>query len=309
VQADGSGLLRAFVAELATPLTPILLGGAVLSMATGSVLDAGLVLGVAVTSAFAGAMQQWRADRALARLFALSAVRARVRRDGRYVEVTADALVPGDVVVLGSGDVVPADCRLLSAVGLEVDESSLTGESLSVAKSALPVAADYVAERSSMVYEGTTVVAGRGTCVVVATGTATEAGRGVAAASGPARVVGVEARLEEITKLTIPVTLGAAGALLVSGLIRGLPVRDTIGAGVALAVAAVPEGLPFLATAAQLSAARRLSSRASWCATHAPSKRSAGWTCWVSTRPARSPRARSGFVSCPTGSGPRRSPT
>jgi magnesium-transporting ATPase (P-type) len=261
VQARGSGLVRAFAEELATPLTPVLVGGAALSAATGSVLDAGLVIGVTVMSAFAGAVQRWRADRALARLFALSAVRVRVRRDGEEVELTADALVPGDVVALGPGDVVPADCRLLSAVALDVDESPLTGESIPVTKSVPAVAADIVAERSSMVYEGTTVVAGRGTGVVVATGAATEAGRSIAAAAGPGKPVGVEARLAKIVDLTVPVSLGAAGALLVSGVVRGLPFRDTVGAGVALAVAAVPEGLAFLASAAQLSAARRLSLR------------------------------------------------
>ncbi|WP_131786537.1 cation-translocating P-type ATPase [Protofrankia symbiont of Coriaria ruscifolia] len=261
VGAVAPGLVGAIARELASPLTPILLGGAALSAASGSVLDAGLVVSVAVMSALVGAVQQRRADRDLARLFAQSAVRARVRRDGGDVELTAQELVSGDVISIGSGDVVPADARLLSATSLEIDESSLTGESLPVTKSPRPVAASYVAERSSMVYEGTTVVAGSATAVVVATGLATEAGRSMAAAVGPAKAVGVEARLTAITEFTVPVALGAAATLLASGLIRGLPARNTLSAGVALAVAAVPEGLPFLATAAQLSAARRLSGR------------------------------------------------
>ncbi|WP_462188308.1 cation-translocating P-type ATPase [Frankia sp. CcWB2] len=261
MQATAPSLVRAFAAELANPLTPVLLGGAALSAATGSVLDAGLVLSVAIGSAFAGAVQQLRADRALARLFAVSAVPARLLRDGEETKLPADNLVPGDIIMVGAGDVVPADCRLLSTTGLDVDESSLTGESMPVTKSPGPVAAANLADRSSMIYEGTTVAGGRGTGVVVATGPATEAGRSMAATAGPARLSGVEARLSTITDLTIPVALGAAGALLASGLIRGLPIRDTLSAGVALAVAAVPEGLPFLATAAQLSAARRLSAR------------------------------------------------
>ncbi|ABD09736.1 cation transport ATPase [Frankia casuarinae] len=261
MQATAPSLVRAFAAELANPLTPVLLGGAALSAATGSVLDAGLVLSVAIGSAFAGAVQQIRADRALARLFAVSAVPARVLRDGEETKLPADDLVPGDIIMVGAGDVVPADCRLLSTTGLDVDESSLTGESMPVTKSPGPVAAANLADRSSMIYEGTTVAGGRGAGVVVATGSATEAGRSMAATAGPARLSGVEARLSTITDLTIPVALAAAGALLASGLIRGLPIRDTLSAGVALAVAAVPEGLPFLATAAQLSAARRLSAR------------------------------------------------
>ncbi|WP_338052734.1 HAD-IC family P-type ATPase [Protofrankia coriariae] len=217
------GLFAALARELASPLTPVLLGGAALSAASGSVLDAGLVVSVAVMSALVGAVQQRRADRALARLFARSALRARARRDGADVELTARELVPGDVISIGPGDVVPADARLLSATSLEVDESSLTGESLPVTKSSRPVAASYVAERSSMVYEGTTVVAGAATAAVVATGPATEAGRGMAAAAGPAKAVGVEARLAAITEFTAPVVLGAAAVLLASGLVRGRP--------------------------------------------------------------------------------------
>lgn len=261
VRQVAPNLVRAFAREFANPLTPILLGGAALSAAVGSVLDAGLVVSVAVLSALVGAVQQQRADRDLARLIALSAVRAHVRRDGQEIEIPADELVSGDIVVLGSNEVVPADCRLLEAIALEVDESSLTGESLPATKTPEPVAAGYVAERASMLFEGTTVAAGRATAVVVATGSATEAGRSMAAAAGPHQLAGVEARLTELTELTIPISLGAAGLLLGAGLLRGLPARDTLSAGVALAVAAVPEGLPFLATVAELAAARRLSAR------------------------------------------------
>jgi magnesium-transporting ATPase (P-type) len=261
VSVHAPGLARAFAAELANPLTPVLLSGAALSAVTGSLLDAGLVVSVAVLSALLGSVQRLRADRALARLFAVSAIPARVRRDGVAVVLTADDLVAGDVLTLGPGDVVPADCRLLSTEAFEVDESSLTGESHPVTKSPEPVVARDLAERTCMAFQGTTVVAGHATALVVATGTATEAGRGQAAAAGPARPVGVQARLAAITDLTTPVTLGAAGTLLLSGLVRGLPIRNTLSAGVALAVAAVPEGLPFLATAAQLSSARRLAGR------------------------------------------------
>ncbi|WP_241842090.1 HAD-IC family P-type ATPase [Pseudofrankia sp. BMG5.36] len=255
------GFVRAVAVELANPLTPILLGGAALSVAAGSVVDAALILSVSLGSAVLGAAQRGRVDRSLARLFAASAVPARVRRDGEELKLTADDLVPGDVITLAAGDVVPADCRLLSAESLEVDESSLTGESLPVAKSPEPVAAAYLAERTSMIYEGTTVAGGRGVGLVVATGTATEAGRTMAATVGPTRLVGVQARLADITSLTLPVTLGASGALLLSGVLHNRPLADTLSAGVALAVAAVPEGLPFLATAAQLAAARRLSAK------------------------------------------------
>ena len=152
----------------------------------------------------------------------------------------------GDVILLGPGDVVPADARVVEAAGLEVDESSLTGESLPVAKSPSPVAAAAVADRTSMVYEGTTVAAGRATVVVTAVGTATEAGRSMATAWGVATRSGVEARLAGITRVTMPVALAPPVAVVAAGLLRAVPLRDTVSAGVALAVASVPEGLPLL---------------------------------------------------------------
>ncbi|WP_213450445.1 HAD-IC family P-type ATPase [Rhizomonospora bruguierae] len=254
-------LLRAFAAELTNPLTPILTGGAALSAATGSAVDAGIILGASALGAGISAVQTTIADRAMADLFARSTVTATVRRDGAAARVPADELVPGDVVTLGPGDVVPADCRLIEARGLEMDESSLTGESLPVTKAAAPVVASDVSERASMVYEGTTVAAGHGAAVVVATGSGTETGRSIATAQQAAPPSGVEQRLARITRVTLPVALGSGAAVMASGLLRGQPLRQTIGTGVGLAVASVPEGLPFLASAAQTAAARRLSRR------------------------------------------------
>ena len=156
---------------------------------------------------------------------------------------------------------VPADCRLLEARALQADESSLTGESFPVDKTTVPVPARAIADRRSMLYEGTAVAAGRATAVVVATGSATETGRSMAAASGAAPVTGVEARLAQITRTTLPLALGSAGAVVAAGLLRGRPAADSIGAAVGLAVASVPEGLPFLVSAAQLASARRLAAR------------------------------------------------
>ncbi len=252
-------LLGSVVDELANPLTPILAAGAALSAAVGSVVDAALVAGVSLASALLGGVQRRGTDRALAALLAHSAVTARVRRDGAETTVPAEELVPGDIVLIATDDVVPADCRVLESANLEVDESSLTGESFPVAKSPEPVIASAVTDRTSMLYEGTTISAGRGVVVVVATGTATEAGRSMAATRVGAAAGGVEARLAQITKVTVPTTLGSATAVVAAGLARGRSLAETAGAGVSLAVAAVPEGLPFLVSAAQLAAARRLS--------------------------------------------------
>jgi len=254
-------LPRAFMEELANPLTPILGGGAALSASIGAVADAVIVSGVAGLSALIGGIQRVVTDKSMTRLLEASAVTAHVRRDGRDQAIPASGLVVGDVVLLDAGDVVPADCRLLEATALQVDESSVTGESIPVDKVTGPVVADAIADRRSMLYEGTTVAAGRASAIVVATGSATQMGRSLAAMAQTAPVTGVEARLSRITGITLPLAVGSAGALVLAGMLRGRRASDTVGAAVALAVASVPEGLPFLVTAAQLASARRLATR------------------------------------------------
>ncbi|MER5916760.1 cation-translocating P-type ATPase, partial [Streptomyces sp. NPDC001982] len=259
--AERPSLIRSVVTEVANPLTPVLGAGAALSAAVGAALDAVFIVAVTGLSGLVGGAQRHATDRAVARLRRRSSAMCRVLRDGEEREVPADGLVVGDVVSLTAGDVVPADCRLLEAHRTEADESALTGESLPVLKTVDPVLASDLADRACMLYEGTTLAAGRARAVVVATGEATEAGRAAAGGRGNAPRGGVERRLAQITRTTLPVALGSAAALMAAGLLRGRPIRHTIGAGVALAVASVPEGLPFLVSAAQLAAARRLSAR------------------------------------------------
>ncbi|MBM0229396.1 HAD-IC family P-type ATPase [Micromonospora sp. ATA51] len=256
--AGPSGLLRVFVDELANPLTPVLAAGAVLSAAFGSLVDAALVGGVVGGSALIGAVHQRNTERSLAELLTRAAVTARVLRDGAEQVVAAEDLAPGDVVTVGPGDAIPADCRLLTADGLEADESSLTGESLPVGKTPDPVVAAAVADRRSMLYEGTTVAAGHGTAVVVATGEETEAGRSLALARQAPPASGVETRLGRLTSAALPLAAGSAIAVAGAGLLRGVPLAETAATAANLAVASVPEGLPFLVSAAQLAAARRL---------------------------------------------------
>ncbi|KAB1949339.1 HAD-IC family P-type ATPase [Micromonospora sp. ALFpr18c] len=254
----GGGLLRAFLDELSNPLTPVLAAGAVLSASFGSLVDAALVGSVVGGSALIGAVHERNTERSLAELLSRSAVTARVRRDGAERVVAAEDLVAGDVIVLESGDSVPADCRVLESVGLEADESSLTGESLPVAKNDRPVVAAAIADRHSMLYDGTTIAAGHGKAVVVATGADTEAGRSLAMVRQAPPTSGVEARLGSLTSAAIPLAAGSAVAVAGAGLLRGVPLAETAATAANLAVASVPEGLPFLVSAAQLAAARRL---------------------------------------------------
>ncbi|MFF5482280.1 HAD-IC family P-type ATPase [Streptomyces sp. NPDC012935] len=262
---DGALTLIGRVAEeLANPLTPVLAVGGGISAALGSVLDAVLIGGVLGVDALVGGVQRQQADTAAERLVEATSVRVRVRRPGRAeaAEAAGDHLVRGDVIELRAGDSVPADCRIVQAQGLEVDESSLTGESLPVVKSAAPTAARAVADRTSMLYEGTTVAAGHALAVVVATGTATEAGSaGDAGAEGGPPESGVERRLKALGRWFLPLSVGAGVVLFGVDMLRRRPLGSALGSAVSLCVAAVPEGLPFVATVAELAAARRLSTR------------------------------------------------
>ncbi|MEU7872840.1 HAD-IC family P-type ATPase [Dactylosporangium sp. NPDC049140] len=254
------GLLGTVVAELDTPLTLPLAAGAGASAMIGAKSDAALVVAVILANALLSGVQDVAARRALSRLLSAATPRVRLRRAGVERVGGIDELVPGDVILLEPGDVVPADCRLIGTSGLEMDESSLTGESVPVAKSVAATRAAAVAERTSMVYAGTTVAAGSATCIVVATGERTEAGRGAQMALQEPPKSGVQQRLRELTKASVPAAGAAAVALLTTGLLRGR-LAESINSSVALAVAAIPEGLPFIATAAELSASRRLSER------------------------------------------------
>ncbi|CND74620.1 CtpI [Mycobacterium tuberculosis] len=260
--------------ELDDPLTPVLALGAAASAVVGSSVDAALVTGVMTGNALIGGAQRMRAERALGELMLGQRIQARRvaevpppagepdfarLRNAPSDRVTADRLRTGDVIQLRSEDVVPADARLLWAESLEVDEATLTGESVPVDKSVEPSPGADPADRHCMVYEGTAVVAGGAVALVVATADATETGRAAALAGAADTSASMQARLAELTHQALPATALGGAAVTVLGMLRGLPLRRALESGVAVAVAAVPEGLPLVATASQLAAARRLS--------------------------------------------------
>jgi cation-transporting ATPase I len=268
-----ASLASAVLAELRDPLTPVLLIGSAASALLGGAVDAALVGGVMLGNAVVGGAQRMRTEQALESLLVHEQQSARLVHGDADDHLPADPeelpadmvpaanLRPGDRIWLRANDVVPADARLLAAEALEADESTLTGESLPVTKDPAPVPPDTpLAERPSMVYEGTTVVSGTALAVVVATGEATEAGRATAAAGGTSgRAIGVSAQLADLTNAALPASVAGGLAVTALGMLRGVPLREALASGVAVGVAAVPEGLPLVATVAQLAAARRLS--------------------------------------------------
>ncbi|MEK8174793.1 hypothetical protein NKH77_54310 [Streptomyces sp. M19] len=220
----------------------------------GAVLDAAVIVTVTALSGLIGGTQRYLADRAVARLHRRSAVTATALRDGQETDLPSGELVVGDVVTLGAGDVVPADCRLLTADGVEADESALTGESLPVAKGVAPYSPR--TWPSAAPWSTRAPPWRRATPAPWSSSPARTPRRAAARGrQGAAPPVGVERRLARITRAALPVALGSAGAVMAAGLLRGRPARRTIGAAVGLAVASVPEGLPFLVVAAQLAAA------------------------------------------------------
>ena len=259
---DDENMLDVVGAELANPLTPVLSGGAGLSELPGFVgvfheLDL-----VVVGNAAIGVAQRVQTQRAVRELETASETPVVVRRDGADSTVPATELVIGDVVVLARGDIVPADCRVIESRGGVVDESGLTGESFPSEKVAAPDPRDtFVADRHSMLFAGTTIVAGEFVGVVVAVGDDTQAAQALVIGDHARPPSGVERRLAEITRITVPIALGGAALLSANALLRGHPLRETVTTGVGLLAAAIPEGLPLVATTAQLGAARRLSER------------------------------------------------
>ena len=252
--------LGIFLAQFDSVLIWVLLVAAALSVWAGHAVDAVLIAVIVVANGVFGFVQDYRAEQSLESLRELTAPTARVRRDSETVEVEATELVPGDVVELAGGDVVPADGRLLETTGLEVDEAALTGESLPVEKSVEPVESETpLAERTSMVYKGTNVTRGSGVAVVTATGGKTEVG-GIASQLAGAEETDtpLQAELDRLGR-TLGVGVVVLAALVVPLLwLRGTALLQTGLTAVSLAVAAVPEGLPAVVTLTLALGVRRM---------------------------------------------------
>jgi P-type Ca2+ transporter type 2C len=239
----------------------VLMGAAVVSGALGDVVDTLAIVVIVVLNGLVGFVQAWRADRALAALKRLAATHATVLRDGQVRRISATALVPGDVVLIEAGNQIPADLRLTQVARLLVDESALTGESISVEKHAraLDDAAQALGDRLNMAYKGTTAAQGRGRGLVVATGMATELGKvaGLMAAGGD-RDTPLQRRLAAFGRRLAVAVLGICGLMFAIGVLREQPPMLMLLTAVSLAVAAIPEALPAVVTVVLALGARRM---------------------------------------------------
>lgn len=254
---------RVLAGQFRSPLIYLLLIAAALALALGQRTDAAVIVGVVLLNAIVGALQEGRAERSMAALRRLAELQARVLREGSEQRVAARELVPGDIVLLGGGDAVAADARLIDSAQLQVAEAALTGESLAVAKGAAAQPLDAVlADRGSMVYAGTHVVAGRASAVVVATGGATEVGRIAALAqAGREPRTPLERRLDGFGRQLVVAALCVFALVMLLGLRRGVPLAELAMVAISQMVSMVPEGLPVAMTVALAVGMQRMAAR------------------------------------------------
>jgi cation-transporting P-type ATPase F len=252
VQArDGTPSWLRLVRQLTAPLVLVLIAAAVVTGILGEWVDASVIFIVVVVNAIIGFFQESKAENALEALMKMVVAEAVVRRDGKKIRVNSIELVPGDIVMLAGGDRVPADIRLLETKSLQIDESSLTGESVPASKRPDSLQADTVlADRVNMAYAGSLVTAGSGTGVVWATGDRTETGRvAFLIAEAVDLTTPLTRKIARFSGMLLWIILALAAALFAYGvLVRGGSVIEMLMASVALAVGVIPEGLPAAIT-------------------------------------------------------------
>jgi Ca2+-transporting ATPase len=253
-----------FSDQFKSTLILILIAAAALAYAVGDLKDAVVILVVVVLNAVLGFYQESRAEQSLAALKEMLATKARVRRGGHPAEIDAQALVPGDIVLLEAGDRVPADGRLVEAHNIEIDESALTGESHTVGKHVQKIAdaAAPLAERSNMVFMNTVVTRGRAELLVAATGGATEMGRiAHLMQQAPQEPTPLQRQLDRLGKRLALIAGIVVAVIFALALYQNQTLAKAALTAITLAVAAIPEGLPAVVTVTLALGMRRMAGK------------------------------------------------
>ncbi|WP_338827848.1 cation-translocating P-type ATPase [Neomoorella thermoacetica] len=241
---------RLFLSQFQDLMVLVLLAATAVSAFLGEVADAITIVAIVIINAILGFIQEYRAERSLEALKEMAAPEARVRRDGEIRRVPAREIVPGDILLLESGDRVAADALVLTGSNLQADEAALTGESTPVPKAPGALAGEVaLGDRRNMVHQGTVITGGRGVAVVVATGMATEFGKIAGLLQEvEAEETPLQKRLAALGRWLVLACLAICIAVVVAGTLRGEDLYGMFLAGVSLAVAAIPEGLPAIVT-------------------------------------------------------------
>jgi Ca2+-transporting ATPase len=260
-ESAGTSKLLLLWQQISSVMVLILIGAALLSLALGKYLEAGAIGAIVVLFAGLGFFQEYRAEQAIAALRRMAVPSARVTRGGLATSVPVGELVPGDIVHLDAGTVVPADMRLIETASLRIEEAALTGESEPVDKQVEAVDRDDLAlgDRVCMAYSGTQVSAGRGRGVVVATGMATELGHIASLLQGvESEQTPLQRRLDLVGKQLAFIGILVALAVVVMGAMSGESAADLVLTAISVAVAVIPEGLPAVVTFTLAIGAQRM---------------------------------------------------
>ncbi|MEM4282602.1 MAG: cation-translocating P-type ATPase [Candidatus Woesearchaeota archaeon] len=255
--------LKILIGQFKSPIVLVLIAATIFAATIGELTDATAIAAIVILNAVLGFVQEYKAEAAIEALKQMTAQKAKVVRDGIEKIIDAREVVPGDILVLESGDKIPADARLIELYNLECQEASLTGESVPVVKQLEPLPTDTsVADRTNSVFAGTVVTAGRAKAVVTATGKATEVGKTarMIEKAKPVETI-LQKKLRKLSRFIILVVLGIAVITFALGMIRGIAKETILLSAIALAVAAIPEGLPAVVTISLAFGVKRMAKR------------------------------------------------
>ncbi len=261
VERGGRTPLKILWEQITATMVLILIAAAVVAALLGDSKNAIAILSIVILYSILGFVQEYRAEQAIASLKRMSVPNVRVFRDGKLVEISARELIPGDMLQLETGNVVPADARLVEAVNLRVQEAALTGESEPVEKQTEALTGENLplGDRRNMIYMGTIVTQGRGVALITATGMQTELGKiaDLIQQAGTEETP-LQRRLDQLGKILAGVGVVIALIVFALGLWRGDDLRHMLLTAVSVAVAIVPEGLPAVVTITLALGAQRM---------------------------------------------------
>ncbi len=252
-----------FLAQFKDFMILILAAAAIISGIVGDLTDTIIILVIILLNAILGFVQEYRAEKAMESLKKLTEIQTKVIREAQAVGIPSTQLVPGDVIVLEAGNMVPADIRLIETFSLKIDESSLTGESVSIDKISEPISKENLSpgDQLNMAFKGTLVTNGRGTGLVLGTGMKTEIGKIAGLLQEDTPITPLQERMKRFGKVITYLILGICALLFASGIARGEDTFQVLLLAVSLAVAAIPEALPALITIALSLGAGRLAKK------------------------------------------------
>ncbi|MFZ7103016.1 MAG: cation-translocating P-type ATPase [Peptococcaceae bacterium] len=263
-EAPPRSLISMFIEQMKEVLVLILIGAALVSGALGEWEDTIVILIIVIINAALGVYQENKAEQALKALKEMTKASVKVVRDGEINQLEVDALVPGDIVILDTGDSIPADARLIEAASLRVNEAALTGESVPAEKNLNVIDKEDVSigDRTNMVFKGTAVTAGRGKALIVETGMKTQLGRiAQMLQEAPNEATPLQRQLAKLGKILGIAAAAIVAVVFIAGLLRGEEIVEMFMTAIALAVAAIPEGLPSVVTIVLALGVTRMSKR------------------------------------------------